>query len=334
MKIFQVWVLPVAAMTALLVFLMIGMPYAYGYGWLKLTLGGVTHIMWMMSSGDWEHCSFVPYICLALVAFQIPKLRRAPIRGSNWAAGLIVLGLLVYYLGLKAEMQYFGFAAIQILVAGLILWFWGTEVFKLVSFAWLFLLFTWPLPFLDGVVALPLRLDMSWISAHQLNLLGTHCVENGTAVLSAPDRAAGLRLGEKFQVDIADPCSGLHSLFALTMLSALAGYAAVQNQAARVLVFLASIPLAIAGNVVRILLLVWAAERFGPSILGTEENPSSFHLACGYVVYFVALGLLIGLIVFFNSRTFQRAWAAGRAWWISHSERAAIFLRRPHSGAA
>jgi exosortase len=208
-------------------------------------------------------------------------------------------------------MQYFGFAAIQILLAGLIVWFWGGKVFQLVGFAWLFLLFTWPLPFLDSSLGVPLRMEMSHVSSAMLNLFGTPAVQSGTAVLSAPDAAAGLGLGSKFQIDIGDPCSGLYSLFALMMMSALAGYIAVPHPLGRLIVFLASMPVAIAGNVARIILLVWATERFGPSVLGTEDNPSFLHLACGYAVYLVGLLLMIGLIALLNSTSLKQ-WLASR----------------------
>jgi exosortase len=298
MKIFQVWVLPLATMALFFGLLLGAIPYAAGYGWEKVSLGSVTWALW--GEPDWGHAAFVPLICLALVAIRAGRIAQAPVRGSTWAAGWIALGIFLYCIGLKAEMQYFGFAAIQILLAGLILWFWGPKVFGLVSFAWLFLLFTWPMPFLDGVIALPLRLEMSHISCQLLNFFGTPCVQNGTSVLSAPNLAAGLKLGSKFEIDIADPCSGLHSLFALMMLSALAGYA------------------------VRILLLVWAAERYGVPSLGTEDNPSWYHLACGYAVYFVALALLVGLIVLLNSRMLRRGWAALHDALVSHPVRAGI----------
>jgi len=220
---------------------------------------------------------------------------------------LLLLGTFVYCIGLKAETEYFGYAAIQILLAGVVFWFWGSSVFFKISFPWVFLFFTWPMPFLDGMLALPLRLDMSHTAHVLLNVLGTPNVQSGTAVLSAPNVAAGLETGSKFQIDIADPCSGLHSLFALMMISALAAYVSLNSLFLRWVLFFCAVPLAIAGNVVRILLLVWGTEHFGSGFaIGTEENPSWFHMGCGYAVYLVALGLLFALIQFFNS-----AWVTG-----------------------
>jgi exosortase len=301
MKIFRAWVLPIVTMTAFFSFLLMALPYATGYGWSKVSLGMLIRGMWTIPG--WDHAPLVPFICLFLVALRWKQLAREPAQGSNWGLAWIALGVFVYWLGIKAETEYFGFAALQILLAGLIVWFWGEKVFWRVSFAWLFLFFAWPLPFLDSGLGVPLRMEMSHASSALLNLFGTPTVQSGTAVLSAPDAAAGLELGTKFHIDIGDPCSGLYSLFALMMMSALAGYLAVSHPLGRLIVFLASMPVAIAGNVVRILLLVWATEHFGPAVLGTEDNPSFLHLACGYAVYLVGLLLMLGLIALLNSKT-------------------------------
>ena len=313
MKIFQAWVLPIVAMTVFLGFLLMVLPYASGYGWVKVPLGPLIRGMWRIPG--WEHAPLVPVICLILVAARWKQIAREPARGNNWGLALIGLGVFVYWLGIKTEMQYFGFAAIQILLAGLIIWFWGEKVFRLVSFAWLFLFFAWPLPFLDSGLGVPLRMEMSHVSSALLNFFGTPAVQSGTAVRSAADPAAGLGLGARFEIDIADPCSGLYSLFALMMMSALAGYIAVPHPLGRLIVFLASMPVAIAGNVVRILLLVWATDRFGPSVLGTEDNPSFLHLACGYAVYLVGLLLMLGLIALLNSAGLKKwldSWQGAR----------------------
>jgi exosortase len=296
----KVWLLPLATAALFFYLLIAVIPYATGYGWLKVPLSVLIPAMWAFP--DWVQGFFVPFICLFLIFLQRKKIAQAPIQGSPWGAALIVFGVAIYCLGLKAETEYFGFAAIQILLAGLVLWFWGPKVFGILSFTWFFFLFTWPMPFLSGMIALPLRLIMSHTSYEVLNFIGTPCLQSGTAILSAPNMAAGIPTGQTFSIDIADPCSGLHSLFALMMLSALAGYVCINNLVLRWLVFFSSIPLAIAGNVVRILLLVWGAKHFGTSFaIGTDENPSAFHMGCGYAVYLVALMLLMALIAFFNS---------------------------------
>lgn len=301
MNLLRIWGIPLAAMALFFELLIWGIPYAAGYGWCKVPLSLLIWQTW--SIPEWQHAALVPFICVFLIYLQKDKILKTPIEGSNWGALCILFGVFVYCLGLRAELHYFGFAAIQILIAGLIIWFWGLRIFRLVGFAWLFLLFMWPLPFLNGEFSMQLRLFMCHIASDFLNLIGVDTTYHGTAILSSANAAAGLQEGAKFQIDIADPCSGLHSLFALMMVSVLAAYVCLDKAIPRILVFLGAIPLAIIGNAVRIILLVLATEHFGASFaIGTEENPSWFHMGCGYLVYIIALGLMFGLITFLNSK--------------------------------
>ena len=306
----QRWYVPLAAIILFFGLLLFTLPYAAGYGPFKVSLGLVLYYMWGLP--EWGHATFVPFICLFLIYLRRKEIMQAPIQGNTLVGGaLVLLGLFFYCLGLKAETEYFGFVAIQIFLVGLTLWFWGYRVFSLISFAWFFFLFTYPMPPLEGIVAVPLRLLMSHTSTAVLNLLGTPSLQSGTAIFSAPNVQKGLEMGQKFQIDIADPCSGLHSLFALMMISALAGYVSVRRVPLRWLVFFAAIPVAIAGNVVRILLLVWGTEAFGePFAVGTDVNPSAYHMGCGYVVYLVALLLMFSLISFLNSKWVEDKLAA------------------------
>jgi exosortase len=109
-----------------------------------------------------------------------------------------------------------------------------------------------------------------------------------------------LAQGEKFAVDVALPCSGMRSLFALLMVSALYGYFAIKRAWGRLTLLLVSIPLAIAGNIFRIVMLTVGTMIMGSEkAIGSLEHPSFFHMLAGYVVFLVALGgmvLVAGLI--------------------------------------
>jgi exosortase len=240
---------------------------------------------------DYTYCLFVPIIFAYLVQQRWKDLDQAPVSGSNLGLGLIVLGIIVYWFGMRAENQYFGYASLQILLAGVILWLWGWAVFRILLFPWAFFIFAWPLPFLDPIIAFPLRMIMSTLAAHLLPIIGIPCVQSGTALLSAPDILNGVPLGARFQIDIADPCSGIRSLFALLMFSALFGYLFLPRLWQQWTVFLSAFPLAILGNLARVIMLVLGSIFFGsPFAVGTSENPSWFHEACGFLIYGVALG--------------------------------------------
>ena len=219
------------------------------------------------------------------------ELQQTPIKGNNLGMAIIIFGILIYWFGMRAENQYFGYASVQILLAGVILWFWGWAVFRILLFPWAFFIFAWPLPFLDPIIAFPLRIYMSTMAAHLLPWLGIPCLQSGTALLSPPDVLHNIPMGARYQIDIADPCSGIRSLFALLMFSALFGYLFLPRWWQQWVIFLSAFPLAILGNLARVLLLVFGSIWFGGAFAtGTNEDPSWYHESCGFMIYVVALG--------------------------------------------
>jgi exosortase len=245
-----------------------------------------------LASLDFTYCLFVPFIFAYLVYLRWNDLERAPLRQGNLGLGLIILGVLVYWFGMRAENQYFGYASLQILLAGVILWLWGWAVFRILLFPWAFFIFAWPVPFLDPIIAFPLRMVMSTMASHLLPMIGIPCLQSGTALLSPPDILHSVPVGAGFQIDIADPCSGIRSLFALLMFSALFGYLFLPRLWQQWIVFLSAFPLAILGNLSRVIMLVLGSIFFGSAFaIGTTDHPSWFHEGCGFLVYAVALGM-------------------------------------------
>jgi exosortase len=165
-------------------------------------------------------------------------------------------------------------------------------MFRPVLFAWAFLFFAWPWPFIDTTIAFPMRMVVSHLAYETLNLIGIACIQNGTALVSSANPLTGAALGSQFQIDIADPCSGIHSLLALMMFSACFSYAFLPRRWQQWTVFLSALPLVIVGNVVRILLLCIGCLLWGSAFaIGTNANPSWYHEGCGYLVFAIVLGL-------------------------------------------
>lgn len=269
-------------------------PYAYGYGARLVTVLHFANVLWQ--GEDWQHCYLVPFAVVAMVWFERKSLPDAPFTKSWTGLAMTVFGFFVYWVGYRADNIFIAYASFQILTGGLILWLLGWKWAKALFIPWAFLVFMYPLTFLDNLIAFPLRMVMSEASVHVLNLFGIGCIKSGTAILSAPDQLAGLRAGARFSVDVADPCSGIRSLFALMMVSALYGYFTQKGAWRKIVLFLSSIPLAIAGNLARIVMLTVGTIAMGPEVaIGTLEKPTFFHMMAGYVVFAVALAGMLGI---------------------------------------
>lgn len=274
-------------------------PYAAGYGFVPNSLFENAKVLWLGSS-EWTHGLAVIPLAGLLLFLRRRVLGAIPIKGSWLGLPVLTVSALAYWFGAVADLQYVGYISLQGFLAGLVLWVLGSRFFKEISLIWAFLTFAWPFVFLDQYLGLPLRLLMSDASAHFLNLIGLPALKDGTAILSAPNPAVGLLTGQRFSVDVADPCSGLHSLFALTMVSSFYAIVILRRWWQVVIVTLAALPLAIFGNLCRIVMLTVGALQFGNAFaVGSLENPSWFHDAAGILVYVAALSgvLLIASLV-------------------------------------
>lgn len=287
------WYLPAAAIALLLALLLFVFPYNSGDSSINSPIGIALWTIWTTTDAtalDHTYCLLVPFMVAYVIYEKRKELARMPALGDTRAIVAIVLGLFLFWLGARAGKQYLGCAGMQVLIAGIICWFWGTAVFRKLLFAWAIIAFAWPLPFLDTAVAFPLRMTVSQSAFHVLNFIGVPTIQSGTALLSAS--TATESLGSKFQIDVADPCSGLHSLLPLLMFSAFYCYFFLPKTWQKWTVFPSAFIFAIAGNVARILLLVFGCLQWGTAYaIGTNEVPSAYHENCGFFVFVVALGL-------------------------------------------
>ena len=279
-------------------------PYTYSHLEFGAQLVSVFHALWVMWQifPDFQHGMIVPLLAGFVIYKRRKELAALPVTG--WWPGIlfVLFSLVIYWAGRRVDNQYVGFFSIQLMLASLVLWIFGRRWLWALAFPLAFLVFAWPMPFLDNIVTFPLRRLMAGMSVTAINLFGLPVVQSGTGIDSAPNPDIGLAAGQLFQVDVADPCSGIRSLFALMMISALYGYFALKSPWRRGVLFLSSIPLAIAGNLARILMLTLGIVSVGaPTAIGTLEKPTWFHEGAGFAVFIVALGGMLLICNLLNS---------------------------------
>jgi EpsI family protein len=306
------WWIPIATIAALFLVLLFIFPFNSGDSSINAPLGPTLWAIWTGTGTDTDqdhsYCLLVPLMVGYLLWEKRKDLARTPAQGTNSALVWIVLGLVCFWLGARAGKQYMGFIGIQLLLFGVISWFWGGAMFRKLLFTWAILFFAWPLPFLDTAVAFPLRMIVSTTAHHVLSLIGISNLQSGTALLSAP--TANLETGAKFQIDVADPCSGLHSLMPFLMFSSFYCYFFLPKTWQKWTVFLSTFVFAIAGNIFRIVMLVIGCLLWGSTFaIGTNDEPSTYHEACGFAVFVVGLGLecLFGYLLILANHRLSKA---------------------------
>jgi len=278
-------------------------PISLGAKWLhQCTVSSIT--------SEWQHCLIVPFIIAWLMYRKRAELRYDLVIAKGTKSGLIfvLLSLILYFFGFLANLHYLGYFSLQCLLLSLAIWFFGWQFSFKYSFFWWFSWFVWPFYFLGRMIGLPLRHLMTSLAEVCLSILQLNPVREGTAIYSAADPLKGLVKGELYEAEVAVACSGLRSLFALMMISALFGYFRASKAKWQWIYFLSSIPMAVIGNCVRIVLIVLATVWFGEEFaVGTHseihgESPSAFHLFAGYFVFIINIAGLILIEKFSQSK--------------------------------
>lgn len=249
---------------------------------------GRSALVWMMDrwndddgTGDYSHGWLVPFVSLAIIWIKRRELAAAP-KSTSWVGlALVITALLMHWVGAKAQQTRFSLFGLVLLTWAIPYYLYGWRTAKWLIFPCSYLIFCIPLNFLDSLT-FPLRLLATIISTAMLNGLGIAAERSGSAIYSM---AAG-----GFSFDVADPCSGIRSLLALTALTAVYAYFTQKTLLRKWILFLCAIPLAIIGNIARIVVVAIVAEAFGEKLaLGL------FHDYSGYVVFSVAIMLMIGI---------------------------------------
>jgi exosortase len=281
------------AITALLLVVQ----YSYGIGTTTYSLAQYIWRTWNESE-DMGHGMIVVPAALFLIYHDRARLMGLSPRTGWMGLVVMILGLLLFWCGHLADVTFLGLFSLIVVLVGTVWWLLGWEFLKALAFPLAFLLFAIPFPGLDSMVALPLRYLMSKLSVIFLNLFGVPVVLVGTGILSAPDPVQHLSTGQKFAVDVANPCSGIRSLFALMMVGALFAHLTLKGVWRKWALFLCTPPLAILGNLARILMLTIGTVAFGSEFaLGKNplDHPSWFHMMAGYLVFIVALLGMMGI---------------------------------------
>ena len=227
------------------------------------------------------HVFAVPIFSLWSVVWRRGEFRKAAGAWSYRGCGWVCLFLMVAWVADGCGYERVN----QISLIGL-LWsvpyaLWGREVGRLMLFpAWVFL-FTVPLTLvLDGFIGF-LRTFAAATAVGILNGFGMEIMREGTLV-------GALTPGKEFRLNIADECSGIRSLFAIMMMTSTYAHFVLKSKLKRWLLFALSIPIAVLGNMIRILLVCLVAYY-----TGEEAAAGFFHTYSGYVVYFIAVSVML-----------------------------------------
>lgn len=227
----------------------------------------------------YSHGWLIPFASAWLIWQRRVQWEACPRAASYRGLALLAPSLLIHLVATRLDLHFASGFAMLGAIWGLVWTCWGWRMLWTLRFPMLFLLFMVPLP---GVLLISISFKMKMMAA----TLATHALH----LMQIPAERAGSTINVPgVSVVVDDTCSGLRSLISLIALSVFwtSCMPAASRQWQKLAIVAASIPIALAANMVRILALVLLA-----AIYGSHAAEGYLHYGSGIVVFVVALAIL------------------------------------------
>ena len=244
-------------------------------------------INWLIDSwinnSYYSHGFFVPIISIYIIMRMRKELSNIERKQSQTGIILFISGIIFYSIAYLSTIKFLSGLSIILTIFGVILYLYGQEFVKKISFPILFLLLAIPVPIID-LIASPVQTISAVSSSGLGNFLGIPVQREGF-VLNMPTG--------KFEVALE--CGGLRSIISLLTIAIIYAFILEGSLLMKSVITLSSIPLAMIGNILRITSLI-VANKYGQ-----ETVLNYFHDFSSLLLFTIAL---IGL--FLVGRSFGR----------------------------
>ncbi|HEY0006304.1 MAG TPA: exosortase [Pyrinomonadaceae bacterium] len=285
------------AITAALAFLYVGVLNKLVFDW------------W--TDENYSHGLLIPFIIGYILWSEREQLRRVHLRPSLlWGGAAVLAALFAVWAGTAGAELYLQRLSLVLMLAGILIYFFGFRTLRLAFVPLLLLLLAIPIPtIIFNKVAFPLQLFASRCAVWAMRLFDIPVLRQGNVIELMP-----LGARETKRLEVVEACSGIRSLMTLVTLAVVFAYfthpksdqkngpgadKGHQNFLSNfksysfwraVLIVMAAIPIAILTNAMRV---------SGTGVLshyyGTRVADGFFHSFSGWVVYIVAFLLLFAV---------------------------------------
>jgi exosortase len=290
---------------------------------------------------NYSHGLLIPFVIGYILWAERGRLASVAARPRGFlGVGMVVLALLMLWVGTAGAELFTQRTSLVLLLAGLVVYFWGWRLLKAVAVPLLLLALAIPIPtIVFNKVAFPLQLFASRCAVWAMRMLDIPVLREGNVIELYPLGSTTTK-----KLEVVEACSGIRSLMTLMTLAVVFAYFTGPSDEGgkggrrferfrvlrAVLVVLAAVPIAIITN---------AARVSGTGILaryyGTGVADGFFHEFSGWVIYVVAFLLLFAfgwLLDLFNPA--RRGGRGGGAAPAGEVESRAEVVESPVSAAA
>ncbi|MBV9267383.1 MAG: exosortase/archaeosortase family protein [Acidobacteriaceae bacterium] len=239
------------------------------------------------------HGFFVPIVAGYIAWKRRDLLVATPRNPSMWGLVIVVWAALQALVATLGAEIFTARLAFVMSLFGVVLFIGGKQWLKILLFPLLLLLFMIPIPqILYARLTLSLQMLASELGEILISAMGIPVIRTGN-LLQLPSQT----------LDIAEACSGIRSLLSLGFLSLVYAYFTDNRAWMRVALLIATVPIAIFANGIRVATTGWLSE------IDLKLAQGTYHEMEGYLVFVVALLALIAThrAISFAARRFGKA---------------------------
>jgi exosortase len=229
---------------------------------------------------NYSHGVLVPFCALLLLSSTRKKWVAEPRVPSLTGLVLVVAAMGLLAVGSLGAELFLTRVSLCVLIGGLIVYFAGWRMLRLVLAPWLFLFLMIPLPvIIFNQIAFPLQILASRLAAALIELLRVPVLPDGNIIMLPT-----------MSLNIVEACSGLRSLMSLITVAVFYSLLFERRVWLRWVLVVAAVPIAVCANALRITISALLAEYVSPRLA-----EGFFHAFSGFLLFVLSLGILAAL---------------------------------------
>jgi len=268
------------------------------------------------SDENYSHALLVPFVLGFIIWSEFDQLKKAISKPSFLFGGaIVVLAILMLLAGTLGAELFTQRVSFVLLLGGIVIYFFGTRILQLLVIPFALMLLSIPIPqIIFNKIAFPLQIWASQAAVWGIRIFDVPTVRKGNVIDILPRGAQ-----QVISLEVVEACSGIRSLMTLVTLAVILAYFTRENPHdpddgwlgylksfdfwRTVILMAAAVPIAVLTNAARVM-----ATGYFTYVYGKRATESTWHDLSGWLVYVVALVLLIlvNYVLRFTYRKFSR----------------------------
>jgi exosortase D (VPLPA-CTERM-specific) len=240
---------------------------------------------------NYSHGLLVPFVIGYIIWMEFAELKKSVSKPAVWlGGGVITFSLMMLLAGTLGAELFIQRISFVLMLAGIVIYFFGANLLKLLVVPFLLLLFAIPIPqIIFNKIAFPLQIWASQIAVWGIRLFEVAPIRNGNVIEILPKGSMQI-----VALEVVEACSGIRSLMTLVTLALVLWYFTRDKNPfdwiRAVILMLSAIPIAIITNAGRV-----TSTGVLTYYYGKQAADGFTHEFSGWLVYLIALVMLLGL---------------------------------------